>query len=667
MSLGSSGSLSRSQQSLASSSPAKAVDLLAVLTHILGRAVPRGDGQGEFVCGKCACTLERVFRFDTVISRVKVLSAERLQKLTRDRDQMRQWVRQSCRRRDDRGASSGTEDGEAEREGEAYREMLRDNMALSEYECWSERWDTCPYFVRTGKRCRRGTGCEGCDSLRVPDSAYESVCGVPRRLPFRALSPLDRDKSRSMPLHWQGALSGPASLSGSSPSLRASSRASSRTASVRSLDSPDSDDTFELPSDRTLDFLLTELKGVEGAPLSSPSGSRIPVLGRWLGRAPRRGGVPATSSVSRTLSFGENGEDQGDGEDVLKDDFLSLHPETASGPLHRAVGTLRGQLDRALDRVRTLETQLDQGGRGNGCQVNGSKEATSQLEEEGGRDALLQILRSSLHSRELLIQECLVLIGTLSEERGSSPELSDTLSHSLEQLLSQNKEAVRTASGETTRERAELRAELEALRRAGRDRDGDLDTLNSVLRRNRDLIQDLREALQEKERLLEEVRQERELWSRRDGALAAVLQEKDEQVHVLRQQLEEGASGGGARWEQRLTDGATLCQEVSRLTDSLKEYQQLVQAQQQSHEASLSRLTNQLQEARKAQREELQRRREEQRRLEEQQEEQRRLQGALWSRDTLIQEILQDAERRDFLFTELQKKPEPLTAIKHTL
>lgn len=308
-----------------------------MLTHILGHPVPRDSRTGEFVCGKCVSALERVFKFDSVIARVRVLSSERLQKLTQERDKIRQWVRQNYRQRhpqDPRNKSSTSEDdGEAEKEG--YREMLKDNMALSEYECWSDKWDTCPYFIRTGKRCRRGKGCEGCDSLRVSDSDYESVCGIPRHLPFQAVSPLEltRDKSQSMPLHWQRVPnSSPASLTGSSLSLRAPSR----TESVQSLDSVDSHDPFGSAGDTAVSFVLTELRRMEGKPLCSPSGSRIPVLGRKDRKTSGRDEGLMSPRVSRVLNFGdlENGGSDLDEEDAdvlteLKGEFLPLHREVS--------------------------------------------------------------------------------------------------------------------------------------------------------------------------------------------------------------------------------------------------------------------------------------------------------------------------------------------------
>lgn len=254
-----------------------------------------------------------------------------------ERDKIRQWVHQSyCQRHPQDFQSRGStseEDGELEKEG--YREMLKENMALSEYECWSEKWDTCPYFIRTGKRCRKGKGCEGCDSLRVSDSDYESVCGVPRHLPFQPFSPLSRDKSRSMPLHWHkvpSMNSSPSSLAGSCLSLHASSR----TESIQSLDSLDGNDPFDSPGGQTANVVLKELRSIEGKLLSSPSGSRIPILGRKEGRYSGKGGETRSPSVNRVLDFVEvrNGGDEMDEEDgdvltELRDEFMPLHREVS--------------------------------------------------------------------------------------------------------------------------------------------------------------------------------------------------------------------------------------------------------------------------------------------------------------------------------------------------
>ncbi|KAM9353540.1 uncharacterized protein ABDE67_005924 [Symphorus nematophorus] len=682
LSLNSSASLSKSQLSL--SSPSKGMDLLSVLTHILGQAVPRGSGQGEFVCGKCVSVLERVFKFDTVIARVKVLSSERLQKLTQERDKIRQWVRQNYHQRHPREfksrGSTSEEDGEAEKEG--YREMLKENMALSEYEFWSEKWDTCPYFIRTGKRCRKGKGCEGCDSLRVSDSDYESVCGVPRRLPFQSFSPLalSRDKSQSMPLHWQrvpSICSSSTSLAGSCLSLQASSR----TESIQSLDSLDGNDPFDSPGGQSANFMLKELRSIEGKPVSSPSGSRIPVLGRKGGRFSGKVGETAAPSVNRVLNFGdvENGGDAMDeeNEDVLtelRDEFMPLHRESTTGRVHHAVRQLRGQLDQAVSRIRTLEAELKHG-KSKPTEVNGSEDWAPLVQEEGG-SSLLQSLGHSLHSRERLIQECMGLIRRLCLDEGAGTELANKLTENLKETLSDNKAALQTLRSEVTEKEKGLEKEIEALRKAGRDRERDLDTLNTVLQCNQDIINELRVALGEKDRLLKEVEKEREVWRQRDRALDTVLQEKEALICSL-ESCHKDAQGlaGGAAQEDREGNSDTLCKEVFKLTTALQEYQDLVQNQQESHSQTVSSLTAQLIDTRKELREKEKEKKEADRawqnNREDRERQERKLRDSLEKRDKLIEQILLDAEERDHLFRELQQnlqnKRDPLTAMKHTL
>uniref|UniRef100_A0A674EEJ4 Uncharacterized LOC115177029 n=1 Tax=Salmo trutta TaxID=8032 RepID=A0A674EEJ4_SALTR len=665
------------------SSPAKAMDLLSVLTHILGQSVPRGSGRGEFLCGKCVSILERVFKFDSVISRVRVLSSERLQKLTQERDKVRQWVRSAYRQRHPQDfrmrSSTSEEDGEGMGDREGYNEMLKENMALSEYECWSEKWDACPYFRRTGKRCTKGKNCEGCDSLRVSDSAYESVCGVPRRLPFQPFPPLalSRDKSQSMPLHWSrvpSLNSSPASLAGSTLSLQASSL----TESIQSLDSLDCRDPFDFPDDLSL-LVLRELKGIEGKPVSSPSGSKIPVLGKREGRYSGEVGETSSPEVTRVVNFGEreNGGEEVDGEtnDVLtelRDEFIPLHRESNTGRVHLAVRQLRGQLDLAMARIKTLETELKHGTKTKTDTNVSGPEDWIKLPQKDGGNLLLQSLGHSLHSRDRVIQLAL--------------------------------EALRSEMSEKEKR---MESELEALKKAGRDREKDLSTLNTVLQCNQDIINELRVELVEKERVQREVQKEREVWRQRDLALKAVLQEKESLLLCLKEALEssqkdmqalsdsvisQGVSGGGAEgalasqlkekeslviaWLQdREEHSATMCREVTKLTTALQDYQGIVQEQEQNHSQTVSSLSKQLNDTRNDLRERGKENKETQRawrsEKEDREREERKLRESLEERDKLIEQVLLDSEERDHLLKELQQnllnKFEPMIAVKHTL
>lgn len=319
------------------SSPSKGADLLCILTHILGQPVLRGSGQREFVCGKCASMLERVFKFDTVINRVQLLSSERLQRLKQERDKIRQWIRNTYLQDQPSEFQLKEDLSEVEDEKEGYRFMLRENLVLSEYECWSEKVNSCPYFQRTGKWCKKGKNCEGCNALRVSDSDYESVCGIPRNLPFQPFSPLalSRDKSQSMPLNWSRVPSGsfsPTSLTGSCRSLRYQSQANS----LQSLDSLDGCDPFDRPeTPSNMEEILKEVKCIPWKPLVSPAGSRIPVLGRGGGRNKRELGHG--TALVRQLNFGQHNEENlavdENGRELLldiQDEFLSLHTEVRS-------------------------------------------------------------------------------------------------------------------------------------------------------------------------------------------------------------------------------------------------------------------------------------------------------------------------------------------------
>ncbi|XP_055083912.1 myosin-11 [Periophthalmus magnuspinnatus] len=709
LSLGSSVSL-RSQLS---ANISKSFDLLSILTHILGCSVSRGNS--EFICGKCVSVLERVFKYDTVIARVRALSSERLQRLTQERDKIRQWVRNSYIEKNPheipiRTSSTSEEEGESEKDG--YREMLRDNMALSEYEFWSEKWDTCPFFIRSGKRCRKGKGCEGCNALRVSDSDYESVCGVPRNLPFYAFSPLafSRDKSQSMPLNLQKTpsvtCSSPASLAGSTVSLP------SRTESIQSLDSLDDKDPFVSPQHVTVKLLLKEISDIQGNAVNSPAGSRIPILER-RGRVGRGySGERKKMVLNRVLDF-ENGEEEEEEDAIMElgDEFVPLHGQNSVGRPHQVVKLLRAQLDQARTRIKTLEDQVqnqvqDQVQDGTKPEaLNGSTDWNT-LDGDFG----VQSLNLSLRSRERLLQESMAVIRRLCLEEGKGPELSDKLteklSESLKETTSQTRDALARLEREVLGEKQRLEQELESLRKCSTDRERDLDTLQIVLQANQELIQELRVSLGEKEQQLKALYSEREVSAQRERALNAALGDKDSLLLCLQQELDtchkdvqalsdtvladlsSGDKTGAlvsrlkekqaelaAVIEEREENSTTMCQEVTKLTSALQEYQSLVQLQQESHSQVLSSLTNQLSKVRTQLREREKERRERAREWgrerEEDMRQKSRLMKSLEKRDQLIEQILHDAEEQERLFRELrqnlQNKFHLTTGIKHTL
>ncbi|KAK9962443.1 hypothetical protein ABG768_007809 [Culter alburnus] len=721
LSLSSSRSLSKSRGLL---TPTKGIDLLCVLTHILEQPVPRGAGQGEFLCGKCVSVLERVFKFDTVIARVRMLSNERLQKLSQERDKIRRWVRSmydqchpsSSKRK---GSSSEDEGDRKDSVGEGYRELLRDNMALSEYEWWSEKAESCPYYRKTGKRCQQGKKCEGCDSLRVSDSDYESVCGIPRHLPDQAFMPLglSRDKSCSMPLHWSrvpSVRSSPASLSGSCHSLRSRSR----TTSIQSLDSIDGTDPFDWPEEHSaiIDAVFKELRGIEGKPVRSPAGSRIPVLDRGDVQNGKDEVGPKAGLV-RVLNFGEgdNGtedefEEENDILTELKDDFMPLQRESSAGKVHLAVKQLREQLVQAQARIRTLEAQL-RGTDKPPTDAPAKQFKSLQVASLKNKNDLIESLSQSLHSRENVIQECVTLIQKLCAEQGVESEDSDKLIKKLASAVtdtrSEREEVLEAQLSDASEREKALEKQLQAVRDAGRERDRDLITLNTVLQCNQDVINHLRVELAERDRAQQEMMKEWEVWKERDSALTALVKDNKDYISQLKEALESsrkdvqalsdsligrGLDGGGAEvglvnqlrekeallvasFRDREELSSTMLQEISRLSSALTDTENLILDQRENHKRAITALSQQLKDTLKELREKTKEKKEAElgwkKENKERAFEEGKLRDNLQKRDKLIEQVLLELEERDGVLTELQQNISsrlgPKTALKHTL
>ncbi|XP_067416340.1 doublesex- and mab-3-related transcription factor A2-like [Emydura macquarii macquarii] len=265
-------------------------DLRLLLAHVLGREPPRrGDGRGEFLCGKCAQALGRLFRFDAVIARVQALSLERLRRLLVEKERLARCLRHlHARRGPDAGLAPGAQPPDP-----SYQRLLQEELALSGLECWAEGGGP-----GAGSPPCQNRWCHGCHGLRVADSDYEWVCRTPRRLGAGSPTlPLCRDKSQSMPLVLGAGAGG---HRGSRLSLRSGSLGTASSCSLLSLDA--------LAGPETLGQALRALRGVGRRALRAPRGSRIPVL---AGRA-------APPALPREME-----EDAEEDED-LGDEFLPL-------------------------------------------------------------------------------------------------------------------------------------------------------------------------------------------------------------------------------------------------------------------------------------------------------------------------------------------------------
>ncbi|KAG1952226.1 myomegalin [Pimephales promelas] len=650
-----------------------------------------------------------------------MLSNERLQKLTQERDKIRRWVRSMYDQRHSvsskRKESSSEDEGDRKNSvGEGYREILRDNMALSQYEWWSEKAESCPYFRKTGKRCHQGKKCECCDSLRVSDSDYESVCGIPRHLPDQAFTSLglSRDKSSSMPLHWlsvPSVRSSPASLSGSCHSLRSRSR----TTSVQSLDSIDGTDVFDWQEEHSaiIDTFFKELRGIEGKPVRSPAGSRIPVLDRGDVQN-GKDEVDLKAGLVRVLDFREgDNEFEEENNDILtelKDDFMPLQRESCTVKVHLAVKQLREQLVQAQVRIRTLEAQLRETNKpATGAPAKQLK--SPQVTSLKNKNDLIESLSQSLHSRENVIQECVTLIQTLCAEQGVESEDTDKLIKKLASAVTDTcseREAVLEAqlSDASEREKA-LEKQLQAARDAGRERDRDFITLNTVLQCNQDVINHLRVELGEREQAQQEMMKEWEVWKERDSALTALVKDNKDYISQLKEALESscrdvqalsdsligrGLEGGGAEsglvnqlrekeallvasFRDREELSTTMLQEISRLSSALTDAENLILDQRENHKRAITALSERLKDTLKELREKTKETKEAElgwkKENKERAFEEVKLRDNLQKRDKLIEQVLLELEERDGVLSELKhnisSKLGPKTALKHTL
>ncbi|XP_016110570.1 myomegalin-like [Sinocyclocheilus grahami] len=152
--------------------PAAKLDLQVLLSHALRRGLQR-DGRGEFICSKCCFMLDRMFRFDTVIARVQALSLERLRRLLQERERLRQCITALYNKNNGLESSGATEAVHGE-----YCALLQEDLMYCMQESWAgdeEEALECAH----NPRCSR---CRDCRALRVPDSHYEAVCKVPRKV-----------------------------------------------------------------------------------------------------------------------------------------------------------------------------------------------------------------------------------------------------------------------------------------------------------------------------------------------------------------------------------------------------------------------------------------------------------------------------------------------------
>ncbi|XP_008103903.2 rootletin [Anolis carolinensis] len=482
-------------------------DLLVVLSFVLDREPPqRGDGRGEFLCGKCAQALGRVYRFDTVIARVQALSIDRLQRLLSEKDQLARSLRYIHARRfpNDKDVLSYT--GQeisasiADLPHVRYQRLLQDDMALSEYECWANDTDSS----QPGSPCRNRQ-CRSCHGLRVEDSDYEWVCRTPRRLGVSSpIFPLCRDKSQSMPTVHHAS---------SRASLRSQSLGEAESCSMLSLDTlPELDLSWEA---------LRALRGIGRKRMRVPKGSKIPVLAR----------NSYVFSIQRESPLGEEAC-----EDMV-DEFMPLEAKhQAQRTLHQ---DLQGAFDNLKERLKAAEEEL-RSFQEKGGEV-ASQETDVPLEKTAGsQERLIHQMTRCLQSKEKLLQDCLVILQSLGSP-GTKPSVLEALIKQMAQRLKDRDQALEKTLSDNFLALESVHREVKHLQEALKDKDADLARLHAALRTGEETLHALREVLHQKDREIQRLESlgssTQDSWQQHDQTWLLALKEKEALVKALQEAL----------------------------------------------------------------------------------------------------------------------------------
>ncbi|XP_064408013.1 centrosome-associated protein CEP250 isoform X1 [Latimeria chalumnae] len=614
--------------------PGGSINIQVVLEHVLGHEVTR-DGRSEFLCGKCVFVLEHVFRFDTVITRVQAMSIEKLQRLMVEKDKLAQLLRrfyaQTHRRLPAALPSYRGQEITVDIAGlphVRYNALLQEDMALSEYECWSERNADAANGCE-GRGCKN-RNCYSCNALKVSDSDYESICKVPRRLARRmnrdSLYQLSKSKSRSMPLDFLLTPERSRSVSSFSSSAHSlctdSIERGSQSFSTTSLDTiadseADPFDQLLASTPAVLAMAISEIRHIEYHPVHSPPSCKIPVrVSR--GRSP---GFSAPTTPRGHLHFDCGDDNFRELKWESPDEYLPLTQEKfrewqlKEEKMKRAIQRLQEQLEMAQAQVRALQEKRPETHHTN--EVSGTvreEEKQPSTRDSDRQERRVAQLVESLHRKEVLLQDLFDAMEQL--KRGGSPAVAtDSMIHKLRQQLKERDKALEAAADEKFRAMEEKEEEILQLRLALREKDRDVSRLAEVLRYNEETISALSDVIGQKDMALQRLeeaccslqgaargwdetqlrtlREKDELIASLQGALASCSKDMEAlKDSLIGQGLSDNAGGGANRlalqlWEKERTVARVLSdwnqqavahqKEVENLLESLASKEKTIQ------------------------------------------------------------------------------------------
>ncbi|XP_067825752.1 myomegalin-like isoform X3 [Heptranchias perlo] len=575
--------------------------LQIVLSYVLGYTVSR-DGQGEFLCSKCAFMLEKVFKYDIVIARVKTLANERLQMLTAEKEQQIQCIvhlyyRYNAKSKIFQHKEQGISTEGANQPSLQYSMLLQDESVLSEF--WTPKrsskeslgCSSCRRSFNSGHRMRK---CPSSDSLRVADLFCDLVCSTPRRtmrsgFTGNACPPLLSSQSQSLCFD----------LVQKNPTTaeKLDSRACSRqsvcadnleTESMTTLNSTRIDDDSEKVQLKSMFdrralaescFLMRqsvasaiqEIKTIEYKPVSSLSNSKIPKRVKFSARRPASG-CSIAMALQETYNFDSPKSVQELWEE-LEDEYVPLKTENLVekqrqlGQLEVGAKQLKADLEKAETAICALQEKLTEADEAKKTLQGHANEKENELATEKQnslkRDKTIQGLTLALKAKDKEIEE---LCHEIEDRDNALVKARDSI-HKVQLQKFQGAEEYQSLMTEKETELAELRT----------DRNGrvmEIQKLQRALSRREQELNDLTEA---KGQLEEEVEKLQLQKTKGDKTVNDI----QNQIQKLGAELTEKERSMEHQYQTLLIENKQKLQSqelvIERLTDSLNNKDRLLQ------------------------------------------------------------------------------------------
>ncbi|XP_048415044.2 myomegalin isoform X5 [Stegostoma tigrinum] len=575
--------------------------LQIVLSYVLGYMINR-DGQGEFLCSKCAFMLEEVLKYDITIAHVKTIASERLQMLTAEKEQLIQCIvhlyfqcNEKTKTYHDKNHISTQCVNQCSSQ---YRMLLQDESFLSEFwmpEISSKKNLLCSKCWRAFSGGHRKRMCLCSESVRVADLFCNLVCSTPRRTKRSGLTGSlhqsllsSHSQSMSFNLVQKNSMS-----TGKLPS-RARSRQmdSLEVESMMTLKSTKFDWITDEESEKVqlksmFDFnapvenyplirqsianAVWEIKHIEYKPVPSLLKSKIPKRVTFSARTPATGcSIAMALQETCPLNDGSFAQEMWMS---LEDDYGSLKPENLVekerqlGQLEVEAKQLKADLGNAEATIHALQEKLKKADAAKKILEEHVNEKENELVAEKQnslkRDKTIQGLTLALKAKDKEVDE---LCHEIEDRDNALVKARDSI-HKAQLQKFQGAEEYQSLMTEKETELAELRADRKA-------RLMEIQKLQRALNRKEQELNDLTEA---KAQLEEEV-EALHLQKAKDDKMVNDIQNH---IQKLGAELTEKEHAMEHKYQSLLIENKQKLQSqelvIERLTDSLNNKDRLLQ------------------------------------------------------------------------------------------